>query len=256
MTTDPLQPDQSHDPLHAWYRSALGTEVARIECDGVQRLLANTFGYYLIQIGANECFGQALAASRIRHRILLSGAGSAHAFQGPTVIGEPTALPLASDSLDAILLPHVLEYSDQPRVILSEVERVLIPEGRLILLGFNPLSLWGLGGLWPPARGRAPWNGRLRLAAQVEHWLTELGFEIEVCETALFCPPFVSPKGRRCLAVESLGRRFWPLFGGLYTIRAVKRVAPLTPIKPYRTKRRVLLPGGAVRPTTRGTGHV
>lgn len=255
MTRDPLQPDQS-DPLQAWYRSALGAEVARIESAGVQRLLANVFGYYLVQVGASEGFGEALAASRIRHRIRLSGARSNDSAQGPTVVGDPTALPLASDSIDAVLLPHVLEYSDRPGAILAEVERVLIPEGRLILLGFDPLSLWALGRLWWPARRRPPWNGRWRPAVQVERRLTEQGFEIEARERALFCPPFVSPTGSRCPSVESLGRRFWPLFGGLYVIRAVKRVAPLTPIKPYRTSRCALLPGGAVRPTTRGTGHV
>ena len=255
MTTDPLQPDQS-DPLQAWYRSALGAEVALIEGDCAQRLLANTFGYYLVQIGASEGFGAALAASRIRHRIRLSGARSADVVQGSTVVSDPTALPLAPASIEASLRPLVLEDSSPTRAILSEVERVLIPEGRLILLGFNPLSLWGLGCLWPSARRRAPWNGHWRLAAQVERWLTELGFEIESRERALFCPLFVSPNGRRCLAAESLGRRFWPLFGGLYVIRAVKRVAPLTPIKPYRARRCTLLPGGAVRPTTRGTGHV
>lgn len=255
MTTDPLQPDQ-FDPLQTWYRSALGAEVANLECGCVQRLLANTFGYYLVQIGASERFGEALTASRIRHRILLSGARPGDAFRGLSIVGEPTALPLASDSLDAVLLPHVLEYSDRPRAILAEVERALIPEGRLILLGFDPLSLWGLGRLWWPAWGRPPWNGRWRLAVQVERWLSELGFEIEARERALFCPPFVSPTGSRCQVVESFGRRFWPLFGGLYAIRAVKRVAPLTPVKPYRTSRHALLPGGAVRPTTRGAGHV
>ncbi|MCK7576079.1 MAG: class I SAM-dependent methyltransferase [Chromatiales bacterium] len=188
MTRDPLQPDQS-DPLQAWYRSVLGAEVARIECAGVQRLLANVFGYYLIQVGASEGFGEALAASRIRHRIRLSGGRSGDGVRGPTVIGDPTALPLASDSIDAVLLPHVLEYSDQPRAILAEVERVLIPEGRLVLLGFNPLSLWGLGHLGWPACRRPPWNGRWRLAVQVERWLTEQGFEIEARERALFCPP-------------------------------------------------------------------
>ncbi|ADC61344.1 class I SAM-dependent methyltransferase [Allochromatium vinosum] len=255
MTTDPLQPDQS-DPLQAWYRSALGAEVANHEGDCVRRLLANTFGYYLVQVGASERFGEALTASRIRHRVLLPGTPPTGAVQGLSIVGEPDALPLASDSIDAVLLPHVLEYSDRPRAILAEVERVLIPEGRLILLGFDPLSLWALGRLWWPACRRAPWNGRWRLAVQVEHWLNELGFEIEVCERALFCPPIVSPAGARCATIESLGRRFWPLFGGLYVIRAVKRVATLTPLKPYRTSRHALLPGGAVRPTTRGTGHV
>ncbi|MGQ9659933.1 MAG: class I SAM-dependent methyltransferase [Thermochromatium sp.] len=254
MIRDPLKPDQS-DPLQAWYRSALGAEVARIECECVQRLLANVFGYYLVQVGAGEGFGEALAASRIRHCIRLSGSCLTDR-QGSIVIGDPAALPLASDSIDALVLPHVLEYSDRPNAILAEVERVLIPEGRLILLGFNPMSLWGLGCLWWPVCRRPPWNGRWRLAIQVERWLTERGFVIEARERVLFRPPFVSRTGSCCASVESLGRRFWPLFGGLYVIRAVKRVVPLTPVKSYRLRRRTLLASGAVRPTTRGAGHV
>ena len=254
MTTDPLQPHQS-DPLQAWYRSASGAEVASIERGCVRRLLANVFGYYLVQVGGCAGFAEALATSRIRHRLLLSPERSGTVCEGSAIVGDPAALPLASDSIDAILLPHALEYSDQPQAILAEVERVLIPEGRLVLLGFNPVSVWGLGRLWWPARHRAPWNGRFRLAGQVERWLTAQGFEIERREWALFGPPCASPARRCWRHIESCGHRVWPRFGGLYAIRAVKRVATLTPIKPYRANRRVLLPG-AVRPTTRGTGHV
>lgn len=254
MIPDPVQSDRS-DPLRAWYRSPLGAEVARLECACVQRFLANTFGYYLVQVGAGDGFAEALGASRIRHRILVSSeplvaAGSA------SILGLPTALPLASDSIDALLLPHALDYSDHPRAVLAEVERVLIPEGRLVLLGFNPLSLWAMGNLCWPGKGRLPRGGRLLPAARVERWLLDLGFDIEAREQALFCPSFISPLGRRCASFDALGRRLWPPLGGLYALRAVKRVATLTPIKPYRASRRSLLPGGAVRPTTRGTGHV
>jgi Methyltransferase domain. len=126
MTRDP--PDQS-DPLQAWYRTALGAAVARYEDDCLRRLLSNTFGYYLVQIGASEHFSEALATSRIRHRVLLPSTAPTEAAQGWSLVGEPSALPLASDSIDVVLLAHVLEYSDRPRVILAEVERVLIPEG-------------------------------------------------------------------------------------------------------------------------------
>ncbi|MBK1719394.1 class I SAM-dependent methyltransferase [Thiocystis violacea] len=253
MTVDPTQAPKPA-PFQDWYRTPLGAAVARIECACVQRLLANTFGYYLVQVGASDGFREALASSRIRHRILLPG----EPFDGrgqSGIVGLPTALPLASDSIDALLLPHTLDDSDHPRAVLGEAERVLIPEGRLVIVGFNALSLWGLARLWWPARRRLPWRARFRLASQVEHWLSDLGFDIEAREYALFCPPWGSPLRPRCVSLDALGRRFWPMLGGIYVIRAVKRVATLTPLRPYRTSRRALLPGRAVRPTTRGTGH-
>ncbi|QIK37609.1 methyltransferase domain-containing protein [Caldichromatium japonicum] len=234
------------DGLQAWYRSTLGMAVARIECACVQRLLTNVFGYYLVQVGPPNVYGEALAISRIRQRILISPFSLAPSGEGMCILSDLSALPLASDSVDAILLPHVLEHCPQPRAVLAEVERVLIPEGRLVLTGFNPLGLWRLSRLWRPTDGYPP--GRFYLAAQVEHWLSEQGFEIESRDYALFG----SPLGRHAQSIEDLGRRFWAPLGGLYAIRAVKRVATLTPIKPYRCERHVLLPSGAMRPIVRG----
>lgn len=248
-----MGPDEMKDPslppaseqLQAWYGSALGAAVGRLECACAQRLLANVFGYYLVQIGSGVGFAEALSASKIRARILLTESLGTAVADHLQIVAEPGALPLASESVDAILLPHVLEHCDQPQAILAEVERVLIPEGRLVVIGFNPLSLWGMNHLWWRGRSRPP--GRFHLAAQVERWLNELGFMVEVREHALFC----SPLGRVASTIESLGRRFWAPLGGIYAIRAVKRVAPLTPIKPYRLKRRLILPDGVVRPTVR-----
>ena len=54
------------------------------------------------------------------------------------------ALPFPDHSLDLVVLPHALELSRDPHLTLREVERVLVPEGRVMILGFNPASLWGL----------------------------------------------------------------------------------------------------------------
>lgn len=243
--------------LQDWYRSPLGQEVARVECASVQRLIANTFGYYLVQIGVIETFQDALASSRIRHRVLIASEPSA--AQGwPQILSRTDQLPLAADSVDAILLPHTLDFVANPRAVLSEVERVLIPEGRVVILGFNALSAWGARGLLTGrARGRAPWCGRFRTAAQVGKWLSVLGFDIEVCEHMLYRPPFRRAQGAGCDPFESWGLRFLPRLGGVYAIRAVKRVATLTPLKPsWFGRRRAILTGGAMRPTRRGTGHV
>lgn len=229
--------------------------MARIESGCVERLLSHTFGYYLVQVGPSEIFRDALDSSRIRHRVMMppeqpSGLGTLE------IVGLETQLPLATDSIDAILLPHTLDFSDDPRAALREVERVLIPDGRVIIVGFNAFSAWGLWGLILSASGRMPWCGRFRIPSQVEDWLSEDGFAIEVHERILFCPPLRGAQGAYCEPLESLGRRFLPMLGGVYVIRAVKRVAPLTPLKPSWSKRRALLPGNAVRPTTRGRSHV
>ncbi|CRI63591.1 Methyltransferase type 11 [Thiocapsa sp. KS1] len=241
--------------LQDWYRSPLGTEVAALESACVQRLLSDTFGYYLVQIGVTESFRDAMASSRIRHRILMpceqpSGHG------GREIVGLPSRLPLASDAIDALLLPHTLDFSPDPEAVLREVERVLIPEGRVIILGFNALSAWGLWSLLRGSGTQVPWCGRFRTAYQIEDWLSVLGFDIELREHIMFRPPFRRALGPSCAAFDTLGRRLWPILGGVYLIRAVKRVSTLTPLRPAWGRQRSLLRGGAVEPTTRGTGHV
>ena len=59
------------------------------------------------------------------------------------VVHDFTELPFATQSLDLVVMPHVLEFSAEPHQVLREVERVLIPEGQVIICGFNPISMWG-----------------------------------------------------------------------------------------------------------------
>lgn len=241
--------------LQDWYRSPLGTEVAALESACLQRLLSDTFGYYLVQIGVTESFRDALASSRIRHRILMPcERPSGHS--GREIVGLPSRLPLAADSIDALVLPHTLDFSSEPKAVLREVERVLIPEGRVIILGFNALSAWGLWSLFPGRAKQVPWCGRFRTAYQIEDWMSVLGFDIELREHILFRPPFRRALGPSCAPFDTLGSRLWPILGGVYLIRAVKRVSTLTSLRPSWGRRRSLLRGGAVEPTTRGTGNV
>lgn len=242
--------------LQRWYGCALGAELACLERACIQRLLNDTFGYHLIQLGALEHIQEALGASRIHHRVLLAEPGCGmHAHTG--LIAEASALPLASDSVDACLLPHRLDLERDPRQILAEVERVLIPEGRIIILGFNALSLWGLTRALRLRRTTSPWSGYFHAGFQVETWLSELGFEIEQRESLMFRPPLEWALSAHVRHVEQLGQRLWPSLGAVYALRAVKRVATLTPLRPAWRKRRCLLPGRPVEPTTRDGGdHV
>lgn len=235
--------------LEEWFASPLGRELVVQEEACLRRLLGDIFGYYLLQVGMTAGFEGAVGASRIRQRILLP-VDSRPGTLGSQVVASPDYLPVAADSVDAVLLPHTLDFAADARQVLREVERVLIPEGRVVLIGFNALSLWGLWRLLRRDQGRVPWCGRFLTPFRVADWLSLLGFDVERQEMMMFRPPWPRTLLHRLSFVEPAGRRFWPLLGGVYAIRAVKRVSTLTPLRPsWKTRRHVL--AGAVEPTVR-----
>jgi len=241
--------------LEDWYASPLGVELAKQEEVCLERMLCDTFGYYLLQVGLNAGFAEAVATSRIRHRVLLPLAACYDSL-GLQIAARPERFPIATDSVDAVFLPHTLDFTDEPHQVLREVERVLIPDGRVMIIGFNALSLWGLWRLVPRGRGRMPWCGDFLTPFRVRDWLSLLGFHVEMQEMMMFRPPWRRTLLGQLSFLDSLGSRFWPLFGGVYAIRAVKRVSTLTPLRPSWKTRRRLLPGGAIEPTVRGGSHV
>jgi SAM-dependent methyltransferase len=251
----PVHRHHALSELQRWYQTPLGLAVARLENACVRRLLASTFGYYLVHVGALLPSEAVLTASRIRQQVLVTPLLNA-AASGLTIIGMETALPVAADSVDAVLLAHTLELSADPRQAVAEVERVLIPDGRLIVIGFNALSVWELWRWLPGTRQQLPQRGQLRTAAQVESWLQAAGFALEAREYLWLCPPLGGIDSDSCAPLETLGQRFWPFLGGIYVIRAVKRVAIVTPLRPAWSRRCPMLTGAAVRPTTRDNGHV
>ncbi len=240
--------------LRHWYNTTLGEEVAEVELELMQQVLPNLFGYHLLQVGApmpQEMF----AASRINHRIVLDDVPPLFPSQAPErrrFLGDNECLPFASASLDVLLLPHTLEYADNPHQVLREVERVLIPEGHVVILGFNPWSLFGLHRLFRGWRGNAPWCGHFYSAMRVRDWLMLLGFDTVRVDKYFFQPPLQNRRLLRSLnRVKRLAGRWWLLPGGGYVLVARKREATLTPIKPRWRRQRQVLPVGAVEPSAR-----
>lgn len=249
---------QSNEPLvrlEEWYSSTLGKELAVREARSLERMLRDSFGYYLLQVGVSAGFADALGTSRIRHRILLPASMRPHTL-GTQVVARPDHLPIAADSVDVVILPHTLEFARDARQVLRETERVLIAEGRVVIIGFNALSLWGLGRLLRRRRGSVPWCGNFLTVFRIIDWLSVLGFDVEMQEMMMFLPPWRRALTQRFSFVDTVGGRLWPLFGGVYAIRAVKRVSTMTPLRPSWRRRRPLLQGGAVEPTTREIGRV
>jgi SAM-dependent methyltransferase len=241
--------------LKKWFKTPLGRRLLSEELSALQQILPHLFGYHLLQIG-NLWDGRLLESSRIKHRCVLSlelqecidfkkntfiYSEIAHFGNSPTdtiykpyssVFAKADALPFAQYSLDVVVLPHILEFEENPHDILREVERILIPEGHLIILGFNPMSLWGIWHWFFAGREIAPWCGKFLSILHIKDCLSLLGFELKKQKTLFFALPFQNERFSRYITfLEKIGLHWTGNFGAVYLLVAKKRVTTLTPIK-------------------------
>ena len=148
-----------------------------MEVERVHGAVGNLFGYHCLQVG-DLAGADLLSASRILGRTVVDIDGGAPRRRYPIVNGSATSLPIDSHAVDVVILPHVLEFESKPHEALREVSRVLVPEGSLVILGFNPLSVIGLQRLFRYRAAVAPWCGTFLGASRLRDWLTLLGFDI------------------------------------------------------------------------------
>ncbi|HHJ14823.1 MAG TPA: methyltransferase domain-containing protein [Gammaproteobacteria bacterium] len=241
--------------LREWCRRPLGRALLQAERAVLDEILCNVFGYHLVVVEPG-CDPGALDASRIMHQVVQT-ASPVGLERTAGVIGLPERLPYLSDSIDALLLPHTLELAEDPHGVLREAERCLVPEGHLIVLGFNPWGLWGLRRLFGLRGRRTPWSLRFIGQARLRDWLSLLGFDTVHARYLFPHPPWSWGLGseRRGL-LHRLHRPHWPLLAASYVLVARKRVATLTPIKPRWRPRRAILAGGVVESRDGGLpGH-
>ncbi len=210
--------------MEHWLATPQGAYLMAREGAHIERMVANVFGFNAVQLGMGG--HDLLAASRIPLRL--------HAGQGEGVQlhTDYRQLPFAGQSVDLLLLPHILEFNDDPHQILREAERVLIAEGQVIISGFNPWSLWGLRRIFPGG-GDCPWCGRFISLRRLRDWLALLGFEIVAGRFCGYAPPLQQEKWlNRYTFLELAGDRWWAAAGGVYIIQAIKRVHGMRLITP------------------------
>lgn len=236
--------------LKRWFTGNTGQSLLLLEKEHINRILPNLFGYHIIQLGMLDKNGLC-DASRISHKIMFDIAPQDE-VQPERLICESSHLPFQSNSVDVVLLPHVLEFEADPHSTLREIERILIGEGHVIILGFNPLSLWGLWRVLLAWREEPPWCGHFFRSARLCDWLGLLGFDMVSNHTLYFRPPFRSRRMTNRLSfMEKLGKYLCPWFGGVFIIVAKKRLLPLTPVKAQWRVRRNLIASGVTEPSTR-----
>jgi SAM-dependent methyltransferase len=227
--------------LTEWLQTPAGRYVLEWEQWHLDGAVADLFGFHALQLGLPEL--DALRANRMPHRwvatdgsaVALSAAEDALPRCAVALHCEFDALPFDGQSLDLVVLPHGLEQSHDPHQTLREVERVLVPEGRVVIVGFNPTSLWGLrqriGHLGQRLRrGKSPSlflpsSGEFLGQRRLRDWLRLLSLEVESGRYGCYRPPLLSQKWLSRLAwMDQAGERWWPVFGAVYFMVAVKRV--------------------------------
>lgn len=214
--------------LAEWLETPQGEYLLAREHEYFDRSVADIFGFNALQLGLPQ--HNFLRASRMPLRF------SAASEAGAQVLMAMEELPLESGSVDLALLPHVLEFNKHPHQILREIERVLRPEGNVIISGFNPRSLWGIRRALRSKTGY-PWCGDFIALSRLKDWLALLGFEVVVGRFACYAPPMISSKWlQRCRFLEPAGDRWWAVCGGVYYLHAVKRVPGMRLIKPQWNK--------------------
>ena len=224
-------------PFAQWLATEQGRYILDWELAQFDAAVEDVFGYKAAQVGLPgiDCLRQNRIAFRFKAAI----------EAGAAVTADPLQLPFASNSLDLIVLPHVLESHTEPHHVLREAERVLVPEGQVVISGFNTLSLWGLRQSFSRRHAGAPWDAKFIGLLRLKDWLKLLGFELNGGVFGRYAPPFGNAKWlARSAFMEKAGARWWPIMGGVYVVRAVKRVHGMRLVTPAwrmeRARRRAL----------------
>jgi len=230
--------------LRVWYATELGSELHARVAARIEACLRRQYALHCVQIGGTQRGVDLLAGRALIHRIHVTGDGA------DGMRADPLQLPLASRSVDLVLLVHVLEFCPDPHGLLREVDRVLKLDGHVLAVGFNPWSLFGLRRL--VGRSRVPWSGHFYSPGRVDDWFGLLGLRRMRSETVWLRPPVQRRRVRQRLAVLDRLAPLMPRLGAVYLLLGRKHSIPFTRI-PAAWERKETIPAGrVVRPTQYG----
>jgi SAM-dependent methyltransferase len=228
-----------HERISEWFESELGQRIIGAERRVVNQILPSMFGYYLLQTGAGKPV-HLIDDCTIKQQFFISDvvtktAATLGECRMRVICSRLSDLALASDSVDVGLIHHTLDFDSNPHKTLREITRTILPGGKLVIIGFNPWSLWGMMRLVMRQSAHPPWSGNFISPYRLSDWLNLLDFQIEGCETLEFGLPSVRTRWLSAFAwLEVAGRRWWQQSGAVYVLVATKRLATVTPIKPRR----------------------
>ena len=237
--------------LEDWYLRPQGRSLWGQLDSQLEILLPKIFGYHVLWLGLIPEGADPMAHSRIHHHCHICPG-----HKNANVRSALEALPIQAESVDLVVMIHALELTSDPHQRLREVDRVLVPEGEVLIVHFNPVSWYGLWRTLFRWRGIAPWCLRFYNGFRIRDWLSLLGYDVVGSKGWGFSPPFQRQSIYQRLAwYERFAGRYLRLFYGLSLIYAKKRVATLTPIRRRWQPGRSLMGNGKLaEPTSRENG--
>lgn len=212
-------------PLQDWYSTSLGQSILTEMSALLNGMLPDIFGYQGLQVGQISQNFSLLESAGLHKKLIL---GTVTGSSGIDIGADALNLPIASQTMNVVVLPHTLDFCNNPHQVLREADRVLTDDGHLVLLGFNPYSLWGVRHLLTPWRSTVPWNGEFYSRGRVGDWLSLLNFRILQEETFFMRLP-LSHAG--LLQRTRILERSQPMLGKLgavYIIHARKQTIPMS----------------------------
>ncbi|MCB1645434.1 MAG: methyltransferase domain-containing protein [Pseudomonadales bacterium] len=221
-----MDSDEALAQIRGWFTTRLGKHVLNAEKAILEQLLPGFFGYDLLQVSVQNT--PLFDASPVRHRYAMSLVqDDPNDFRA-----NATCLPFQDDSLDVVLLHHLLDFFQSPHKLLREAARVALPMGHLVIIGFNPVSLWGAYQPVGRLRQQAPWFGDFIRPGRLMDWLNVLNFKIDRAQYTTYGLPLAGYSGKIPDYSHGLSRNANLPFGAVYVIVARKQVGTITPIKP------------------------
>ncbi|MGR9106784.1 MAG: methyltransferase domain-containing protein [Gammaproteobacteria bacterium] len=208
--------------LIEWYQSPQGASLKAMESDYLSRTISFRYNQDILQIGSlgwendyrdRDCRYRFMVVDRV----LLADESASR------IIASCDQIPIESESIDVVIVPHGLEFESDQHSVLREAERVLKPEGQFVLLGFNPWSLQSFYHIRQSRRGIVPWCGHFLSYPRMRDWLALLNFENSAKSGVYFRKSTVEivPPNPVLLPMNALG----------YGIKAVKRRYTLIPLE-------------------------
>ncbi len=216
---------ESQQLLRNWYSSNLGNAILQEMKAVLEQILPNVFGFQGLQVGQLSSDSNLLESAGLHRKLVL---GDASHIENVNIAADAMHLPIASDTMNLVILPHSLDFCNNPHQVLRETDRILCSDGQLIIIGFNPYSLFGIRHFTMFWRNIVPWNGGFYSRGRLIDWLSLLSFRILEEETFFLRAPI---DGRTVLSKTKFFEKIQPvmgLLGGVYILHARKQTIPVS----------------------------